>query len=98
MARGRKKQNEISMLEAYRNEVTRLMLVEREAVKNLEKIREQIQIFKNKIAQEEHKELMSLIEEKGLTFDEVKDLISGIGKNDNNTNLENQVIADESEE
>lgn len=97
MARGRKKQNEISMLEAYRNEVTRLMLVEREAVKNLEKIREQIQIFKNKIAQEEHKELMSLIEEKGLTFDEVKDLISGIGKNENKEDCDQDNIAEENE-
>ena len=98
MARGRKKQQELTTLEAYKNEIIRLKIVEKEILKSLEKNREQIRIFEEKVMQEEHRELMKLIEEKGITFDEVKNMISSIGKNDSNANSENQVIADKSEE
>ena len=98
MARGRKKQQELTTLEAYKNEIIRLKIVEREILKSLEKNREQIRIFEEKVMQEEHRELMKLIEEKGITFDEVKNMISSIGKNNNSTNSENQVVADKSEE
>lgn len=96
MARGRKK--ELSTLDAYRNEVTRLKILEKDAIMNLERIRTEIAKFENLVIQEEHKELMEIIKDKGLTFDEVKDMISSIGKNDVDDESDSEIIADENTE
>lgn len=95
MARGRKKQEpELSTLDAYRNEVTRLKILEKDAIMNLERIRTEIAKFENLVIQEEHKELMEIIKDKGLTFDEVKNMISNIGKNEVDHESDSEIIAD----
>ena len=75
MARGRKKV-EIPILEAYTKELDRLTILEKEMVENLESCRAEIKKYKDLIAQEEMKELKSLMDEKGITIEELKTIIT----------------------
>ena len=76
MARGRKKAiTDIPMLEAYTNELNRLTLLEAEQVKNLEECRAEIKKYKDLILQEEMKELKSIMDEKNISFEELKDML-----------------------
>ena len=81
MARGRKKA-EIPMLEVYTDELNRLTILEKEMVENLEKCRTEIKKYKDLILQEQVKELKSIMDEKNISFDEVKTLL----ENHNPTN------------
>lgn len=76
MARGRKKAiTDIPMLEAYTNELNRLTLLEAEQIKNLEECRAEIKKYKDLILQEEMKELKSIMDEKNISFEELKDML-----------------------
>lgn len=75
MSRGRKKQSNVSMLEAYTNELQRLTMLEAEATKNLESIRQQIQKTKENIFNEEMKEIKEIMNEKNISFEEVKQML-----------------------
>ena len=76
MARGRKKVvTGVTMLEAYTNELNRLTLLEAEQIKNLEKCRAEIKKYKDLILQEEMKELKSIMDEKNISFEELKDML-----------------------
>lgn len=76
MARGRKKAvTGVTMLEAYTNELNRLTLLEAEQVKNLEECRAEIKKYKDLILQEEMKELKSIMDEKNISFEELKDML-----------------------
>lgn len=76
MARGRKKVvTGVTMLEAYTNELNRLTLLEAEQVKNLEECRAEIKKYKDLILQEEMKELKSIMDEKNISFEELKDML-----------------------
>ena len=76
MARGRKKLvTGVTMLEAYTNELNRLTMLEAEQIKNLEECRAEIKKYKDLILQEEMKELKSLMDEKNISFEELKDML-----------------------
>jgi len=76
MARGRKKAvTGVTMLEAYTNELNRLTLLEAEQIKNLEECRAEIKKYKDLILQEEMKELKSIMDEKNISFEELKDIL-----------------------
>ena len=76
MARGRKKATTgVTMLEAYTNELNRLILLETEMVANLNTCREKIEKYKSLILQEQLKELKVLMDEKNITFDDMKTLL-----------------------
>lgn len=76
MARGRKKLvTGVTMLEAYTNELNRLTLLEAEQIKNLEECRAEIKKYKDLILQEEMKELKSIMDEKNISFEELKDML-----------------------
>ena len=76
MARGRKIAiTDIPMLEAYTNELNRLTLLEAEQIKNLEECRAEIKKYKDLILQEEMKELKSIMDEKNISFEELKDML-----------------------
>ena len=76
MARGRKKAvTGVTMLEVYTNELNRLTLLEAEQVKNLEECRAEIKKYKDLILQEEMKELKSIMDEKNISFEELKDML-----------------------
>lgn len=75
MSRGRKKQSNVSMLEAYTNELQRLTMLEAKATKNLESIRQQIQKTKENIFNEEMKEIKEIMNEKNISFEEVKQML-----------------------
>jgi len=76
MARGRKKAiTDIPMLEAYTNELNRLTLLEAEQIKNLEECRAEIKKYKDLILQEEMKELKSIMDEKNISFEELKNML-----------------------
>ena len=76
MARGRKKAiTDIPMLEAYTNELNRLTLLEAEQIKNLEECRAEIKKYKDLILQEEMKELKYIMDEKNISFEELKDML-----------------------
>lgn len=74
MPRGRRKV-EVPMMEVYTNELTRLTMLEKEMVLNLESCRAEIKKYKDLILQEEMKELKSIMEGKNISFDEVKLLL-----------------------
>lgn len=74
MPRGRRKV-EIPMMEVYTNELTRLTMLEKEMVLNLESCRAEIKKYKDLILQEEIKELKAIIEDKNISFEEVKVLL-----------------------
>ena len=76
MARGRKKLvTGVTMLEAYTNELNRLTMLEAEQIKNLEECRAEIKKYKDLILQEEMKELKSIMDEKNISFEELKDML-----------------------
>lgn len=76
MARGRKKAvTGVTMLEAYTNELNRLTLLEAEQIKNLDACRAEIKKYKDLILQEEMKELKSIMDEKNISFEELKDML-----------------------
>ena len=76
MARGRKKVGTgVTMLEAYTNELNRLTLLEAEQIKNLEKCRAEIKKYKDLISQEQMKELKFIMDEKNISFEELKDML-----------------------
>ena len=76
MARGRKKLvTGVTMLEAYTNELNRLAMLEAEQIKNLEECRAEIKKYKDLILQEEMKELKSIMDEKNISFEELKDML-----------------------
>lgn len=81
MARGRKKA-EISMLDAYTNELERLTILEKQQVANLENCRAEIKKYKDLILQEQLKELKTMMDDKNVTFEELKEML----ENHNNTN------------
>lgn len=76
MARGRKKLvTGVTMLVAYTNELNRLTMLEAEQIKNLEECRAEIKKYKDLILQEEMKELKSIMDEKNISFEELKDML-----------------------
>ena len=76
MARGRKKTvTSITMRETYTNELNKLTMLEAEMVKNLEECRAEIKKYKDLIMQEEMKELKSIMDEKNVSFEELKDML-----------------------
>ena len=74
MARPKKKP-EVPMIEAYTNELNRLTMLEKEMERNLETCKAEIKKYKDLILQEEMKELKSIMENKNISFDEVKVLL-----------------------
>lgn len=76
MARGRKKTvTSVTMRETYTNELNKLTMLEAEMVKNLEECRAEIKKYKDLIMQEEMKELKSIMDEKNVSFEELKDML-----------------------
>ena len=76
MPRGRKKITAgATMLEVYTNELNRLTMLEAEMVANLNACRDEIKKYKDLILQEEMKELKALMNEKNISFDDVKTLL-----------------------
>lgn len=74
MARPKKKPD-LPMIEAYTNELKRLTILEQEMVENLESCRAEIKKYKDLILQEEMRELKSLMDDKNISFEEVKSLL-----------------------
>lgn len=81
MARGRKKA-EVAVLETYTNELDRLTLHERKLVEDLGNCRAEIKRYKDLILQEQLKELKTMIDEKNVSFEDLREMI----ENRNNTN------------
>ena len=74
MPRGRKK-TEIPTLESYKSELYKLEALEQAILMKLNTCREEIKRFKEIIQQEELKELKAIMDEKNISFDEVKVLL-----------------------
>ena len=74
MARPKKKP-ELPMIEVYTNELTRLTMLEKEMVANLEACRDEIKKYRDLILQEEMKELKSIMDDKNISFEDVKNML-----------------------
>lgn len=88
MARGRKKS--VTMLEGYKTELTRLILLEKDMLKNLEVVRTKIQETKDKIKIEEFNQIKLIMEQNNMDFDDVKRILTG--------NLDTKEVEDETVE
>lgn len=90
MPRGRKKA-EVPMLEFYTNELNRLTILEKEQIANLETCRVEIKKYKDLILQEQMKEIKAIMDEKGITFDNVIEMLENHGQA---VNSEKEVIGE----
>lgn len=90
MARGRKKA-EVPMLEFYTNELNRLTILEKEQIANLETCRVEIKKYKDLILQEQMKEIKTIMDEKGIIFDNVIEMLENHGQA---VNSEKEVIGE----